>query len=62
LCSTDEQRKKVYLLRYFDPETEEPESVPDPYYGGMQGFENVFQMVKRSSQFLLDELKSHIKE
>lgn len=62
LCSNDDQRKKVYLLRYFDPETESPESVPDPYYGGMQGFENVFQMVKRSCESLLNELKPYVKQ
>ncbi len=32
--------------------------VPDPYYGGIKGFENVFDMVKIASKGLLDEIKS----
>ena len=52
---------KVKLLREFDPKPGNKE-VPDPYYGGARGFENVFEMVERSCQTLLDELKPHIKD
>lgn len=52
---------KVMLLREFDPDPEDRE-VPDPYYGGRQGFENVFSVVKRSCEQLLDELENHIRE
>ncbi len=52
-------RDKIMLMREFDPGPEGNE-VPDPYYGGLQGFENVFQVVKRSCETLLDELESHI--
>lgn len=38
---------KVALLRDFDP-TPEDKDVPDPYYGGLEGFENVFNIVDRS--------------
>jgi protein-tyrosine phosphatase len=51
---------KIKLMRDFDP-TPEDGSVPDPYYGGMQGFENVFQIVKRSCETLLDELETDVK-
>lgn len=37
----------VSLLRDFDPEPD-TKDVPDPYYGGLQGFENVFNIVDRS--------------
>jgi len=50
---------KIKLMRDFDP-TPEDGSVPDPYYGGMQGFENVFQIVKRSCEALLNELESEV--
>ena len=50
---------KIKLMRDFDP-TPEDGSVPDPYYGGMQGFENVFQIVKRSCETLLSELELEI--
>ncbi|MDR9417045.1 MAG: low molecular weight protein-tyrosine-phosphatase [Gracilimonas sp.] len=51
---------KVKMMREFDPQPEDGE-VPDPYYGGLQGFENVFQVLNRSSEALLAELKPLIK-
>lgn len=55
------QEDKVGRMRDFDPNPGDGE-VPDPYYGGPEGFENVFQIVKRSCQNLLDELESHIQK
>lgn len=43
---------KVRLFRSFDPEPGNLE-VPDPYYGGAQGFEDVYSMVERTSTPLL---------
>ncbi|MDR9418476.1 low molecular weight protein-tyrosine-phosphatase [Gracilimonas sp.] len=51
---------KIKMMRDFDPEPGNGE-VPDPYYGGMQGFENVFRVLERSSEALLEELKPYIK-
>jgi protein-tyrosine phosphatase len=42
------------LLRDTDPLG--PGDVPDPYYGGPDGFDNVYQMVERSCRALLDEI------
>jgi protein-tyrosine phosphatase len=56
-----EQSTKIGRMRDFDP-TPGDGQVPDPYYGGAQGFENVFQIVKRSCTTLLDELEQHIDE
>lgn len=53
--------EKIGLMRDFDPKPEDGE-VPDPYYGGPEGFENVFQIVKRSCEELLDQLEPHVKE
>jgi len=44
------------LLRDFDPEG--GGDVPDPYYGGGDGFAEVYAMVDRSCRALLDELVS----
>ncbi|MDZ7716210.1 MAG: low molecular weight protein-tyrosine-phosphatase [Balneolaceae bacterium] len=55
----DEYSYKIEKLRTFDPQPGDG-NVPDPYYGGMQGFENVFQIVKRSCKNILDQLKEHI--
>ena len=50
---------KIGRMRDFDPNPGDGE-VPDPYYGGPEGFENVFQIVKRSCENLLDELENHV--
>lgn len=47
----------VKLLRDYDPE-ENGDEVPDPYYGGASGFENVYSMVMRSCQSLLNQLRA----
>lgn len=46
---------KIGLFRSHDPEPGTME-VPDPYYGGPEGFDRVFEMVERTSKALLDEL------
>lgn len=43
---------EIFKMRRFDPE-EEDEDVPDPYYGGDEGFEEVYQILDRSSEGLL---------
>jgi protein-tyrosine phosphatase len=52
-------RHKIRLLREFDPQPEDGE-VPDPYYGGMDGFRNVFNIVRRSCETLLDLLEPNV--
>lgn len=52
---------KIRLMREFDPTPDDGE-VPDPYYGGMQGFENVFQILDRSCENLLSILAELIKK
>ncbi len=53
-------RNKLYLMREFDPSPGNME-VPDPYYGGINGFEDVFDMVMRSCEALLDQIRPHIR-
>jgi protein-tyrosine phosphatase len=48
-------RHKIHLLRDHDPEG--PGDVPDPYWGGPQGFEIVYRMIERSCEALLDALQ-----
>lgn len=40
---------KVRLMRDFDPQAP-GQDVPDPYYGGPQGFEQMFTMLERSAR------------
>ena len=46
---------KVRLFREFDPEPENFQ-VPDPYYGGKDGFENVYNIVERTAQNILERM------
>ncbi|MBO6513435.1 MAG: low molecular weight phosphotyrosine protein phosphatase [Phycisphaerales bacterium] len=46
---------KLTLMRAFDPTLQKPQDVPDPYYGGDDGFERVYQMLIRACQGFLDQ-------
>ncbi|PWQ95241.1 low molecular weight protein-tyrosine-phosphatase [Leucothrix arctica] len=46
---------RVFSLMDFAPERDESE-VPDPYYGGDRGFENVLTMIEVASQGLLNHI------
>ena len=48
---------KVIKLREFDKEAFGDLNVPDPYYGGLQGFEEVYQIVTRSCKELLKKIE-----
>ena len=53
-----EREKNVFLMRYFDPSDRNSE-VPDPYYGGQSGFDNVFDILSRSCEGLLKYIETH---
>jgi len=53
---SEEQLGKVHFLREYDPEGGPRQEVPDPYYGGIEGFEMVYEVIDRSVQGLLDYL------
>jgi protein-tyrosine phosphatase len=54
-----EARDKVRLLREFDPAAVEHGEldVPDPYYGGASGFEDVLDLVESACAGLLEHLR-----
>ena len=59
IAPDDEGAEKVRLLREFDPASGGGDlDVPDPYYGGDRGFENVLDMVEAACRGLLDELRA----
>jgi len=50
LARSDEDRAKVRMYRSFDPEADTPDAeVPDPWYGGPEGFDEVLAMVERTT-------------
>jgi len=59
LDPTEEEAKKVMLMRAFDI-AHINEDVPDPYYGGLAGFEHVFEMLERSVEELISQLEDYI--
>jgi len=50
-------KDKVSLLLEYDPQSAETE-VPDPYYGGPEGFDHVFELVDGACEKLMDKLLS----
>lgn len=52
----ERQRDKVRLLLSFDPQAGSSD-VPDPYYGGKQGFDDVLAMIERACRAMFDELR-----
>jgi protein-tyrosine phosphatase len=51
-------REKVRLMRSFDPASDPRDEVPDPYYGGDSGFEDVYAMLVRAAEGLLEHLRA----
>jgi len=50
---------KLRLLRDFDPDAPGTD-VPDPYYGGDEGFDEVLTMVERACHALLEQVRAEL--
>ena len=55
-----DRRDGVLLLRSFDPTAGDDLDVPDPYYGGPDGFDDALDMVERACRGLLDHLRREL--
>ncbi|TRO67022.1 low molecular weight protein-tyrosine-phosphatase [Christiangramia sabulilitoris] len=57
MARTDEDRQKVHLIlnEIFPSENVD---VPDPYHGGEQGFENVYQMLNEACDEIAEKLNN----
>ena len=60
LAPTPEDAAKVRLLRSYDPAAGSGLDVPDPYYGGMDGFEECLEMVEEASLGLLAAVREEV--
>lgn len=58
LIEKPEHQEKIQQMRAFDPQGGADMAVPDPYYGGIDGFEEVYQIVERSCRGLLETLEN----
>jgi protein-tyrosine phosphatase len=54
----DRDQDRVMLFRAFDPMVGEDLDVPDPWYGGQRGFDDVLEIVERTTDALVDALAS----
>lgn len=52
LAASEKEKKKVMLMRNFD-ENRSGSDVPDPYYGDMEGFEEVYRILEGAAENLL---------
>ena len=50
----DDRNKVDFILNLAHPGTNQP--VPDPYYGGKDGFEKVYRMLDEACDVLIEEL------
>ena len=55
ICPPDNDDCISLFLDFADSRTES--EVPDPYYGGPQGFEHVFDLVEDASRGLLEDIR-----
>jgi protein-tyrosine phosphatase len=60
LAPNEQARARVRLLREFDPSSAPGDDldVPDPYYGGATGFEDVLDLVQAACVGLLEEIRT----
>lgn len=61
LTEEPDQLERVHYLRAFDPAlagSDDPSTleVPDPYYGGDEGFEQMLDLIERACDGLVEEL------
>ena len=57
LAPDESGRSKVVLFRDFDPDGPRDADVPDPYYGGANGFEEVLDICDAASRGLLRHVR-----
>lgn len=58
MSSAKHHRSKLHLLRHFDADADQDLDVPDPYYGGEDGFRHVLDICVRSCRNLLKHLRT----
>jgi len=62
LARTDDERGRVHNFRAFDPDSPPDAAVPDPYYGGADGFEEVFDICEAGCRGLLAHVRERLEK
>jgi protein-tyrosine phosphatase len=55
LARNEDDKKKVILIMN-EVSPNKNQSVPDPYYGGIEGFEEVYTMLDHASKIILSHI------
>lgn len=64
LADSRADRAKIRMLRSYDPSavTSGDLDVPDPYYGGADGFAHVLNQIERAADGLIDALREEMSD
>jgi protein-tyrosine phosphatase len=62
MARTDDERDRVHNFRAFDPDSPPDAPVPDPYYGGASGFDDVFDICEAGCRGLLAHVRGQLDE
>ncbi len=57
MARSDEERQKVVKMSRYFKQYPEATAVPDPYYGGEQGFERALDLIEDGCRNLLEEVR-----
>ncbi len=60
MARTDDERDRVHNFRAFDPDSPPDAPVPDPYYGGASGFDDVFDICEAGCRGLLARVRAQL--
>lgn len=60
MARTDDERDRVHNFRAFDPASPPDAPVPDPYYGGADGFDEVFDICEAGCRGLLAHVSQRL--
>jgi len=54
-----DSKARLEMMMHYHPDAQ-PEDVPDPYYGGMEGFTYMCSLLDSATQGLLQEIEEHL--
>jgi len=60
MAPDEASREKIRLLRSYDPASPAGADVPDPYYGGADGFDHVFDVCLSACAGLLEQVRRQL--
>ncbi|QBI20245.1 low molecular weight phosphotyrosine protein phosphatase [Egibacter rhizosphaerae] len=56
----EDAQERIRLFREFDPQAPADAEVPDPYFGGPQGFEEVVELARRAARGVVAHVRGEL--